>query len=143
MARTIVFNGLSFWFNGKDYFRNARGQLLHRVMWDALKGPIPRGHVVHHINEDKLDNRIENLTTMPRGDHVRMHGKRGWAVLGFKARSILGKRSWKGREPVTRACKWCRKKYKTRSTYSSWCGEKCRVAARYHGGVHPEDKPKS
>lgn len=31
------------------------------------------GYIVHHINEDKLDDRIENLQKMLNGDHTRLH----------------------------------------------------------------------
>jgi hypothetical protein len=34
---------------------------IHRVVWETFKGPIPEGFVVDHINDDKSDNRLENL----------------------------------------------------------------------------------
>lgn len=32
-------------------------------------------YVVHHINEDKLDNRVENLAVMTELEHQKIHGK--------------------------------------------------------------------
>lgn len=33
----------------------------HRAVWIDNHGAIPDGAVIHHINGDKMDNRIENL----------------------------------------------------------------------------------
>ena len=44
----------------------------HRMI-AAFKGPIPDGHIVHHINENRLDNRPENLEVLAHRDHTRHH----------------------------------------------------------------------
>lgn len=38
--------------------------LVSRAVWSAFNGPIPEGMQVNHINEDKHDNRLENLNLM-------------------------------------------------------------------------------
>lgn len=46
----------------------------HLVVWCAAGNPRPaRGEVLHHINEDKTDNRIGNLSFMKRGAHNAAH----------------------------------------------------------------------
>ena len=35
--------------------------------------PVPKGFVVHHINLDKTDNRIENLVLLDNRLHSQIH----------------------------------------------------------------------
>lgn len=47
---------------------------FHVFVWEAYNNKkVPDGWVIHHKNHDRLDNRIENLEAMPRGDHQRLH----------------------------------------------------------------------
>ena len=45
----------------------------HRYVWIKHYGPIPRGYDIHHINENKHDNRIENLKLLSRKEHIKIH----------------------------------------------------------------------
>ncbi len=44
--------------------------LEHKVLWVYYNGDIPDGFEIDHINQDKLDNRIENLRCVPK--HVNL-----------------------------------------------------------------------
>lgn len=49
-----------------------RGSITaHRLVWLALRGPIPDGYEVNHKDLDKSDNRIDNLELLTHGDNVR------------------------------------------------------------------------
>lgn len=48
-------------------------KLLHRMIWEHYKGPIPKGHVIHHKNGNKMNNTIENLECMSHAEHCRLH----------------------------------------------------------------------
>lgn len=62
----------------RNVFRNTGGRnmaLEHRE-YVRLFQPLLDGHLVHHENGNKLDNRLSNLTQMVNRDHYRM-GKTG------------------------------------------------------------------
>jgi hypothetical protein len=48
-------------------------QLEHRRIWEDANGPIPPGFDIHHLNHDRGDNRLENLSLMRHVDHVSHH----------------------------------------------------------------------
>ena len=50
--------------------KNAKRFLEHKVIWMYYNGDIPDGFEIDHINQDKLDNRIENLRCVPK--HVNL-----------------------------------------------------------------------
>ena len=40
---------------------NRSPKRAHRIIWEMLRGSIPKGMQIDHINGNKQDNRIENL----------------------------------------------------------------------------------
>lgn len=56
----------------------------HLLVWVSAGNQRPgRSEVLHHLNDDKTDNRIENLQLISRAEHNRLHNKeRGRNPLG-------------------------------------------------------------
>lgn len=49
----------------------------HRYVMEIYLGrKLGWDDVIHHINEDKLDNRIENLSLTNHSEHVKLHNPR-------------------------------------------------------------------
>lgn len=44
-----------------------------KYLWIQKNGEIPSGLIIHHINFDPLDDRIENLAIMTRKAHFEIH----------------------------------------------------------------------
>lgn len=62
---------LSVYVDGYNKKNNAK---QHRLVMETYLGRrLDKDEVVHHINGDTKDNRIENLVVMSRGDHSRLH----------------------------------------------------------------------
>jgi predicted RNA-binding Zn-ribbon protein involved in translation (DUF1610 family) len=54
------------------------GRPLHCIIWEEYNGSVPEGHVIHHKDEIKLHNDIENLECLTWSEHSKLHnlGKR-------------------------------------------------------------------
>ena len=45
----------------------------HRLVYEAVNGPIPGGYVIHHVDGDKRNNVLSNLEMLTVGEHMRLH----------------------------------------------------------------------
>lgn len=65
-----------------------------RLVWARAHGEIPRGYVIHHRNEDPMDDRLENLQMLTRAQHAAEHSSpdamRARQALGVAARKRNG-----------------------------------------------------
>jgi len=46
----------------------------HRFVWEQTNGEIPKGYIIHHIDENKRNNKLENLQMMTSKEHNLLHG---------------------------------------------------------------------
>ena len=68
-----------------DNARKMKMYYLHRVIYESVSGsPIPENLQINHINEDKTDNRFENLNLMTQKENINFGTRNSRAT---KARS--------------------------------------------------------
>jgi len=69
------YDGKKFTLRNTGYYGLSKDErtLMHRYVWEKEKGMIPEGWDIHHLNEQKWDNRIENLECLPKSEHTRKY----------------------------------------------------------------------
>ena len=139
--------GVSYYLCGR-YFQH-KGERLHRRVWADAHGPIPDGYHVHHVNHDRADNRLENLSLLPGRDHVGYHGKQmtparleaasrkapalhaGNARMTTEQRADAARRGWERVEAHAVTCQVCGREFHTAfPSRARFCGGTCRARAR-------------
>lgn len=116
MARNGLAHSKPFVWNDKYFMW--KGEYIHRQVWEEAYGPIPQGFIMHHINGDKLDNRLKNLTLVTRASHCRLHSPR----LGFTS-------------PPVSICAHCGRSRNEREILSQPHRHKCNKCRAYDNAV--------
>lgn len=52
--------------------------LVHRVVWEAFNGKIPPGYEINHKDENRLNNKLDNLELLTHRDNINygLHNKK-------------------------------------------------------------------
>jgi hypothetical protein len=53
--------------------KNNKVERLHRIIWMLAYGDIPKGYEIHHLDENKRNNDIDNLLLVDRSAHTTLH----------------------------------------------------------------------
>lgn len=67
-------NTTGYWISC-DYTKDRPRVRAHQWVWINVHGKIPKGYHIHHKNENKSDNRIDNLELIERSRHLSFHTK--------------------------------------------------------------------
>jgi hypothetical protein len=129
----------------------------HRWVWSHFHGEIPKICHIHHRNEDKSDNSIENLEMLTFAEHAKKHMSDERSKLAAERMNELRPltKEWhasdEGKawhryhaeknkfgkwEPRTLKCEVCSKKYETtKKSNSHFCSNACRSKWRRDQGL--------
>lgn len=69
-------------------FLNGQNAHIHRLEWEKHYGKIPKGYIVHHKDEDKLNWSIENLELLSKSEHIKAHKN----IVRRKGIKVIAKR---------------------------------------------------
>lgn len=73
---------------GKKYY-------AHRIIWEMLNGEIPKGKVMDHINNNRSDNRIENLQLVTnKQNSQRRNNSKGYQFKKESKRPYISRRKF-------------------------------------------------
>lgn len=87
--QAFMYDGLKWYCNKTELYFQASTtegrEVIHRYVWTKYNGPIPQGFVIHHIDGNKLNNKLDNLQMMTAKEHLALH-KKERISNGYKSR---------------------------------------------------------
>lgn len=69
------YDGKKFTLRNHGYYSLTTSDrcLMHRYIWEKEVGKIPDGWDIHHRDEKKFNNVIDNLECLPKAEHTRLY----------------------------------------------------------------------
>lgn len=58
---------------GKRSLSNGSCGQIFKLVWEVFNGPIPKGCCIHHIDENPLNDRLDNLVLLTNAEHLSIH----------------------------------------------------------------------
>lgn len=137
---------------------NGKRLRYHVYVWVKTNGPVPTGFAVHHKDENKENNTIENFVLVSDVMHCKFHAKERMQdperyehqkenLKRIQNRAAEWHASPEGREwhkkhyeeikdklhvEITKKCIFCGKEYKTEKHDSKFCSNSCCQGYNYH-----------
>lgn len=65
----------------KSGYKRFRNKHVHRLVYEAFIGQIPKDMTVDHIDGNKLNNHYLNLQILSRGENSQKGNSKNWCVV--------------------------------------------------------------
>ena len=106
VSEIVIWNGKTYRRYPNSKYKSIRMYFccgksrLHRDIWAAIYGEIPKNYHIHHKDNDHNNNDISNLICLPASEHYALHGvqRLGQAVPAEQAARL--------REISKKAAEW-------------------------------------
>lgn len=101
----VMYDGLKFTVANTGYYRSTLGnrEMLHRYKYIKEIGDVPLDWDVHHIDQNKTNNDIDNLVSLPKDEHAHLFSTGGNKyVKGNRQSKNVGEREHRINFYVTR-----------------------------------------
>ena len=91
----MIYEGHKVYMNGKypAIWLNGTNCHIHRLVWEKQNGEIPKGYVIHHKDENKMNWNLDNLELLNRSKHIQEHSntihRKGVPVVAVKGDVVL------------------------------------------------------
>lgn len=143
---------------------DGRRPRLHVYVWEKHFGKIPKGHQIHHKDENKDNNEIDNLMCMTQKERLRWHGEnipndrlKKWQknMEVQREKTKAWHSSPEGREwhrkhaekiglahigKTSMVCENCGKEFISGKKHGKYCSANCRSKARRKSGIDNENR---
>lgn len=152
----IVYNGLKYrrypeykdggskYYYAVDacYIRKGYERSLHRQVWRDANGPIPKGHHIHHVDGNPLNNTPENLRCVSVREHLGPLATWHRTPRGRAFHRELARIAWENAKATSHVCESCGKPFDTicKNGYNRFCSANCKQRARRLSGVDDEQR---
>lgn len=70
-----IFNNKKFYKKYDGYYKATGIGYMHRYVWSFYNGDIPNGFHIHHKDENRANNSIDNLELVEAHKHMSEHRK--------------------------------------------------------------------
>jgi len=72
-------------------------EFVHRYIWEQANGKIPDRYHIHHKDENKLNNNLDNLELISASEHTRLHNPGNKTFQGGSVHWHKRDKKWRAR----------------------------------------------
>ena len=140
-------NGIVFHKDTNGHFTNSFS--IHRAVWIYHNGEIPSGYHIHHVDNNKANNAIDNLQCLTKEEHRAIHNNQlplnnlvcevcgkefvSYSVNArFCSKKCMRKSNYK-KNFKEHICAYCGKTFRSEKTSRKFCSKSCSAKSQSEG----------